>query len=206
LTKKTESASSKAEAGPSVLDPPHGTTPAYVYITVARTACKRLASSLRRGGSGKSISPTFILGYAVSCSVFSAIAVEHAIKNLIAIRRTLKVGPQTSLPESFGGRLDTKRMMAFLKLYTRVPHPLIMDIRDMFDYRNTLVHRDIKESVIRMDHPVPAETVGIVIHCLDLDDVKRAGQCLKVAERALTALEEAIVDPDRPRLTPTSES
>ncbi len=138
-------------------------------------------------------------GYAVTCTVFSAFAVEHMVKRLITVRQYLHLDKATRdayIKRWEDGPPGTKKLMAFLKKHTRVPHPLLKRIRKLLDYRNDLAHSLTKAELSQAMDPVHGEleSTKITFHVLGSQDLKNATRALAIARRAVPALQAAITE------------
>lgn len=84
--------------------------------------------------------------HAIVCSVFSAIAVEHALQTLIWVRCFLQTPEPYRNPALLqAGQLRTiPQKLEFLKLTTKIPDGKLNEVKGLFEYRNRIVHANIK--------------------------------------------------------------
>ena len=138
-------------------------------------------------------------GHAVSCIVFSAVAVEHELMRWIAIRIMFQSGNDRHRRLLMGAwprrpRIDD--MLEFVGLATKIDPDLLSKVRTLFDDRNGIVHSSVKmerkdlvgeaadwEATVTM----PKLTAGIV------DMAKRD---IQTAGYAIAALRAAVIDSD----------
>ena len=177
------------------------------YFSIARHAYESLHKlkvpiqprGITKEGKWTEASPHF--RHAVTCIVFSAVAVEHELMRLIAIRIALQAGDDQSVRLAMGAwpeRPGIDDMIRFLKSTTRIDAKLFSEVRTLFKDRNHLVHAGIKMERKDIEGPGGKQTweSRVDMPPLKPDIVETAKKDILIAGRAIKALRQAVTEPE----------
>lgn len=169
------------------------------YESLIKLKGKPLPKRITR--SGQFVDESSHYRHAVTCIVFSAVAVEHEMMRLVAIRIALQAGDDQSVRLAMGAwpeRPGIEDMIRFLKSTTRIDARLFGEVKVLFKDRNHLVHAGIKMK--RMGFEVPGGKrmweSRVDMPLLKSAIVDTAKRDILIAGRAISALRQAVTEPE----------
>ena len=129
-------------------------------------------------------------GYAVTCTVFSALVVESCLKRFIAMRIWFQTPePVRTVLRAIrpkGRSID--RMLDFVQMGSTIDPQLVTDIRRLFGRRDRMFH--VGATMTEKDG-----SRGLESPRLSKDDIEKAEWCFDVAQRVRAAVERMVNDP-----------
>lgn len=147
--------------------------------------------------------------HALVVIVFSAMAVEYAVGELLAVRMLLQTpDPQRRLfrdSRILRGQVSDK--LRLLKTATQIPDNVISKVQDLFEYRNNLVHTQVEYVEVPPGTPVvnpeeeridlSAETARYLSFPWFATDVlSKAEEYYRLAVSVVESLGEEVKDPE----------
>ena len=112
---------------------------ADIFLEIARHHLEELKSTV------PPVSSDLALRHALVCSVFAAVAVEHALAELVWVRAFFQTPlkyrrvaiQRAAAAQSIPSKLE------FVRATSALPEPILANIRELSKYRNGLVHAQI---------------------------------------------------------------